>query len=531
MACRRPSEAHRKKTETLDLLFSLAIPEAAQKELEDAVASGKVIPREKLKTDYSPKKEDLDALTIHLKAEGFEIIKTNDDRTGVYARAAASQIEKTLQVDMVSVFREGVTYTAARNAPSLPNEASAGVRAIIGLQPFRHMIKRDIRVPNRRGNRVDMPGLGLRLQAAGPVANTNIANVPPYLVSEVLKAYNANGPGVAHGAGEKIAILIDTFPVDADVQAFWALNGLPNNLARIAKINVKGVPLPQLPPATGEESMDVEWASGIAPGAGIRVYASSSLAFVDLNLALDQIIADLATEPQLHQLSISLGLGETFMGGPQGIVATEHQKFLQLAAAGVNVFVSSGDAGSRPDAQGNFGGPLQAEYQSSDSAVIGVGGTSLTLNNGGGVASETAWTGSGGGISIFFNRPVWQVGPGVPPGGKRLVPDVSLLADPKTGALIVLHGHTRQFGGTSLAAPVWGGFCALINSSRATASKPPVGFLNPQIYPLMGGPSFRDIVSGSNGLPNRHQFDAGPGYDLVTGIGVPDIQALNNALP
>ena len=66
-----------------------------------------------------------------------------------------------------------------------------------------------------------------------------------------------------------------------------------------------------------------------------------------IDRALDRIIADLPSQPGMRQLSISLGLGETFMAPAE--VATEHTKFLHLAAAGVNVFVSSGDAGSNPD--------------------------------------------------------------------------------------------------------------------------------------------------------------------------------------
>ena len=103
-----------------------------------------------------------------------------------------------------------------------------------------------------------------------------------------------------------------------------------------------------------------------------------------IDRALDRIIADVPTHPGMRQVSISLGLGETFLS--PGEVTTEHAKFLRLAAAGVNVFVSSGDAGSNPDASGHSsGGPLQAEYESSDSAVIGIGGTSLHLNPAGAV--------------------------------------------------------------------------------------------------------------------------------------------------
>ena len=511
---------------SLDLLFSLAIPKEAQKALEDAVAKGKVISREKLQREYSPKQADVDALTKYLKSQGFEVTKITPDRTSVYARASAAQIEKTLQVQMVRVFKDGVTYTAARNAPSLPSDVSAGVRAIIGLQPFRHARKHDRRVMLRGGNRGSRVVTSAGTQNTTPAPTPNIANAPPYLVSEILKAYNADNLG-ANGAGEKIAILIDTFPTNSDLQGFWSQNGLSIALSQIEEINVNGG---QLPGQEGEETLDVEWASGIAPGAGVRVYASGSLQFVDLDKALDAIIADLTSQPAIHQLSISLGLGETFMGGPQGEVATQHQKFLQLAAGGVNVFVASGDAGSHPDDTGHSSsGPLQAEYEASDTAVIGVGGTTMTLNNTGAVASETGWPGSGGGVSIFFDRPAWQTGNGVPAGNKRLVPDLSLVADPETGALIYYQGQVQQFGGTSWSAPTCAGFCALINSARAKANKQPLGYLNPVIYPLLGTSSFRDITAGSNG-PNM-QYNAGPGYDLVTGIGVPDVQMLINAIP
>ena len=199
----------------------------------------------------------------------------------------------------------------------------------------------------------------------------------------------------------------------------------------------------------------------------MRVYASGSLRFVDLDRALDRIIADLPSNPGMRQLSISLGLGEKFLGGPNGEVRTQHAKFLRLAAAGVNVFVSSGDAGSKPDDSGHSAtGPTQAEYESSDSSVIGVGGTTLKLTPQGAVAAEVGWASSGGGKSIFFSRPAWQTGAGMPAGTQRLVPDVSLAADPNTGAFLVLNGRVVQIGGTSWSAPVWAGFCALINEAR-----------------------------------------------------------------
>jgi kumamolisin len=527
--------------ETMRLLFSVAMPTASQAELEDRVAKGEVVSLGELRQKYSPAVADTKNLVSWLESQGFKVTQVAADNTGVYAEASVAKIEKSLAVNMVRVTKGGLTYTAAQNAPSMPADVAKNVQAIIGLQPFRKAQKHFRICPPKAGNRTSLVtsdpanGTGKKSSARRRSAirsrsvsatlgapSPNVENTPPYLVSEIMKAYNADGLTVT-GKGQTIAILIDTAPADSDLELFWSRNNSSVTLDQIETINLKGGPLPT---QEGEETLDVEWASGIAPGAKIRIYATGTLEFVDLDSALDRIFDDLATQPGMRQLSISLGLGETFMGGPQGEVATQHQKFLRLSAAGVNVFVSSGDAGSNPDGTGHSStGPLQAEYESTDSCVVAIGGTSLTLAAGGQVASETAWTGSGGGKSIFFDRPRWQTGKGVPGGNARLVPDVSLVADPNTGAFLVLHNQVTQIGGTSWSAPVWAGFCALMNEARTTAGLPPLPFLNPLIYPLMGSACFRDIKAGSNG-----EFSAGPGYDMVTGIGVPNINELIRAL-
>jgi kumamolisin len=497
--------------EMMEVHFSLSIAPDVQSQLEERVANGEVVPPAELEKLYNAKPSDTAALSAWLKANGYEI--THTSRDGIYARAKASQIATSLDVNMVPVTKDGVTYTSAQNAPSLPAEVAAGVRSINGLQPYRQANKHLRRVAPSGGNRITPEA------ATGPT--TNIKNAPPYLVSEILHAYTADGLGVT-GKGQTIAILIDTFPADSDLTTFWKKNGVPVTVTQIQTINVGGGTLPT---PSGEETLDASWASGIAPGATIRIYATGALSFVAIDKAIDRIISDLATTPEMRQLSISLGLGETFMAPAE--VATEHTKFLHLAAAGVNVFVSSGDAGSNPDSTGHSPtGPLQAEYEASDSSVISVGGTNLRLDAAGAVTSETGWTGGGGGTSRFFPRPAWQAGAGVPHGTMRLVPDVCSAADPNTGAFLVLQGHVTQIGGTSWSAPMWAGFCALMNEARSKAGKPFLPFINPLIYKLIGTPAFRDVVSGSNGA-----FNCGPGYDQVTGIGAPNVKELIARLP
>jgi kumamolisin len=538
------------KAHVLDLQFALETRNSA--ELDKRVAAGEIISAEEMKAKYSADEAEYNKLLTWLKENGFEVVRSSSDHTSIYAKATVEQIEAKLNVKMARVTVGGVTYDAASSPPSLPANISARVLGINGLQPFvrahKNFIKAPLRTLLKSGNFSNFgetvatsPAMS---PAQSPFASASpaesaaeespsespspalvpaISNRPPYLVGEILNAYNGSALGVT-GKGETIAILIDTAPEMADLQLFWQRNKLPVSPSQIEIVNVNQVN--PLPSTEGEETLDVEWTSGIAPSANIRVYAAGSLEFGELDNALDQIIADLSSHPGIHQLSISLGLGETYV--PAAEIATERQKFRTLAARGVNVFVSSGDAGSNPDDSGHnrVPGPKQVEYESSDPSTIGVGGTTIDLDHSTGtVKAEEGWSGSGGGESTLFDRPEWQKAPNIATGTKRLVPDVSLAADPNTGALFVYQKRIDGIGGTSWSAPVWAGICALLNESRANAGKKPLGFLPPFIYPLAGTTAFRDIKIGTNGA-----YNATAGYDMVTGIGVPNVKELMVAL-
>lgn len=488
--------------EVMHLHFSLSPDATANDELEARVAKGETVSTDDLRTKYGVSKQQLTPLLDWLKQQKFNVTSVSADNTSVYADAKAGDVANALQVELVRVTSDGITYTSARNAPSLPDNVAANVRAIGGLQPHRQAHKHSRRFP------------AMRRPAIAADAGAQAVQPPGYRPAQIKKAYGADGSTLT-GKGQTIGIVIDTAPSPADMKKFWDLCGVPQDDNRIKVVNVNEM---QLPPPSGEETLDAQWASGIAPGATVRIYATGSLAFTDIDKALDRVLADAAADPGLRQVSMSLGLGESFMA--PGEVKTEHAKFLRLAAAGINVFVSSGDAGSNPDSSGHgAGGPLQAEYESSDPCVVGVGGTTLKLAADGSVAKETGWHGSGGGKSRFFKRPPWQKVS--TSGTARLVPDVSLTADPNFGGLVVLNGSAVAFGGTSWSAPAWAGFCALINEARTAAGKAPLAFLNPLLYPLQGTDAFRDITSGNNGA-----YDSTKGYDMVTGLGVPNVKAL-----
>lgn len=139
-------------------------------------------------------------------------------------------------------------------------------------------------------------------------------------------------------------------------------------------------------------------------------------------------------------------------------------------------------------------------------------------------------------MSILYPKPSWQVAPGVPDDGARDVPDVALTASPLHDPYIVISGGTTYAaGGTSLAAPAFAGMLALSELTQFGMSglSHGLGNINPLLYTLANqsyaDQVFHDITSGGNfvpcvaGTPNcvngSFGYAAGPGYDLVTGLG------------
>ena len=206
-------------------------------------------------------------------------------------------------------------------------------------------------------------------------------------------------------------------------------------------------------------------------------------------------------------------------------------------ANGTTAFDASGDlAGLECKGGSEWSSPPHADNVGLDAVasmpeMTNVGGTTLSTDPNGGWLAEQAWfdaplsQGTAGGVSALFARPQWQ---GLmtfhPETKQRLTPDISAVADPFTGLKIVVGQNVVVGGGTSQAAPLWAGMTAAMNQYLKDKGGRNVGDLNPLLYQIMEGsrlPAFRDIVLGGNAVAS-----AGPGYDLVTGLGTPDVDNL-----
>jgi subtilase family serine protease len=335
-----------------------------------------------------------------------------------------------------------------------------------------------------------------------------------YTPAQIKQAYGFNQisfNGVAgDGTGTTIAI-VDSYDdpnIANDLHQFDLAFGLPDP-PNFTKVNQLGKTT-SLPAANAgwitEIALDVEWSHAIAPGANILLVEANSDNDSDLNTAINTA----RNYAGVDVVSMSWG-GDEYNG------ETFDDSFFTTPAGhtGVTFVASSGDDGA------------PTSYPSSSPNVVSVGGTTLNLTASGNWTSETAWSGSGGGISADEAQPAYQKGVVTQTTAFRADPDVSYDANPNTGFGVYdsyNNGTARpwgQWGGTSDAAPQWAALIAIADQGRTLAGE---GSLDgpSQTLPLlysMSAKDFHDITSGtSTGSP---RYSAGPGYDLVTGRGTP----------
>jgi subtilase family serine protease len=338
--------------------------------------------------------------------------------------------------------------------------------------------------------------------------------------SAVQSVYNLSGlsPTSGAGAGQLIAI-VDAYH---DPNALSDLNTFNHQygyatLSTCTSLSQSGPCFEQVDPQgrtktnSGwalEESLDIEWAHAEAPQAKIVLVEAASNSLTNLFNAVSYANSLNATE-----VSMSFGGSES---------SSELSYDSDMTHAGTFYTASAGDSGSG------------AEYPAASPNVIAVGGTTLNGCSGtscAGFTSETTWSSSGGGISAYEALPSYQssyAGPvygassiGALTGNARGIPDVSFDANPNTGVSIydstTYEGQSGWFtvGGTSVGAPNWAGILAAGASAGATALQG-----HNAIYSTGYKSNLRDITSGTNGSCGT-DCTAGPGYDLVTGLGSP----------
>ena len=263
-----------------------------------------------------------------------------------------------------------------------------------------------------------------------------------------------------------------------------------------------------------EISLDIEWAHAIAPQAKIVLIEAPSNNLSDLLSAVD--------------VAVRNGASAVSMSWTAGEISSERNLDNHFVANGVTFLAASGDTGTG------------VNYPAASPYVIGVGGTSLTLDVHGNYLSEAAWSGSGGGLSRYENEPLAQEQFAIPTtravcAACRTSPTTPT-PEPVTPIYdsIGINGASGWFqvGGTSAGAPQWAALVAIANSQRAAVPQSKShqrkrnSVFNGQINL---GANFHAVTAGTNGSCGVI-CDALAGYDYVTGLGTPQSKVLIPAL-
>jgi subtilase family serine protease len=434
---------------------------------------------------FGPAQEDYDKLIAFAQASGFVVSGRHPNRMILDVTASVGAINQALHVHM-TVWDHPTRgqFFAPDRDPSIDSDTT--VLTIAGLDNFVTPRPMDLKL---------MP-----MKSALPLV-TGSGPSGLFIGNDFRSAY---APGVTMtGSGQKIGLLeFDGF-YTADVASNFKQAGLP--AVPVSTVLLDGF---NGSPGSGniEVILDIVMAGYMAPGASIIVYEGENP---------NDVLNRMATDNSARQLSCSWGYG---------IDATTEQIFQQMIAQGQTFLTASGDSGAYSNG---------IMPPADDPNVTSVGGTALTTSGPGGAwLSESAWSGSGGGVSTTYPIPTYQQGMNMAAAGgsstMRNMPDVAL-----TGAvqmfLIYNNGAQTAVGGTSAATPLWAAFIALANQQAAANAAPAIGFLNPTLYAIGNKPAtyaaaIHDIATGNTG------FAAVPGYDLTTGWGSPNGQVLINNL-
>lgn len=502
--------------------------------------------------------EDATKVQQWLQGQGLTVHEISQSRRFIVFSGTVGQVEQAFSTEMHTYSYKNIKFIANSTNVQIPAALAQVVKGVVRLHS-------DPRVPslkigdkigvNRKTGKIEGP-YGLHFM--GPADFATIYNLKPLYAAGI------------DGTGESIAIVTRSSLADPyynidgiqDIRDFRNVMGLPPNDPQMI-INGDD-PQVQSSDDTLEALLDVTWAGAVAPGAHIIAVASQSN-FAD---GVDISAAYIVDHNLAPLMSTSFGSCEQTMGSVQ--TAFYNSLWQQAAAQGITSFVSAGDnggAGCDSQSSGLFASQgLAVNGLASTPYNVAVGGTQFddVANNdaywlitgdpttlqsaisyipeivwnesSNDALSTSLWAGSGG-VSTIYSKPNWQTAAGVPNDGKRDLPDISLAAAEHTGYALCFEASCSDptyiglyaVGGTSASSPAAAGIMAL--ALQQLGGKPQ-GLANYVFYKLAATSGvYHDITKGDNKVPDTNGqftvgYSAGPGYDLATGLGSFDANAL-----
>lgn len=511
---------------------------------------------------FSPSLYSYDRAIAYFDSFGGLEVTGYSDRLAISLTGSAAAIGNAFHTSIAEYAGAAVPYYQAVE-PSLPLWLSGQVSYISGLQ---NLTRPGVVVGGAGASSIT--GSVISYSGGYPVPLGNGNPGPQYMwASDLQKAYNVEGI-IANSSsnGSVIATVFWTngtapyYPQDLGAYFNTTLPSWESKPTIIANpIDNAMLPGPSARNGTSgdvlENTLDLEMAGSLAPGSTIFDVYGPSNSFSELDMAFAHILNPGNNTSRLNNVSV---ISNSWYSGDR-LDPILNMYLKEAAARGITVVACSGDSGDNPSSPKYIGSnaAYPGTFAAASYGVLSVGGTTVTLNVENSqapflsISSEKAWfsptgtegnagpIGSQGGISAAYPEPSWQLNStanATLQGMGRGVPDVSAVANYML--IFITEGDISYYDtpyyffawGTSVAAPVVAGIIADMNSCILAGGGHRLGFINPVLYNLSNiqygyrGVSqshfgnfldpFHDITNGSNS-----RYSAGPGYDLVTGLG------------
>jgi hypothetical protein len=483
-----------------------------------------------------------------LEGQGLTVHQVSQSLRFIVFSGNVAQVENAFATQMHSYTYKNKTFIANSGEIQLP-------------AALRNVVKGVVRLHSNPSSPAIVGGPKVHFKKAGGQFNFDDSShgMTPADFAKIYNVQPLYNAGI-NGVGQSIAIVGRSNINIQDIRDFRNLLGLPVNDPQII-INGDD---PGITTDVDEATLDVTWSGAVAPMAKIDFVVSESNFADGVDVSAEYIV-DNNIAPVM---STSYGSCETDLGPVEN--AFYNSLWQQAAAQGITSFVAAGDNGGA-----GCDAPAGGIYSSGVLAVNGIASTPYDVAVGGtqfddttnptkywsatnnpttgesalGYIPEIVWNESSndpndvllyagsGGVSSLYAKPNWQTAVGVPNDGSRDLPDISLSASLHDGYLVCLNGNCGYgdyfftFGGTSASSPAAAGIMALVNQKMGGQ---PQGMANYVFYRLAKVSGvFHDTIKGNNKVPDPNGqytvgYNAGTGYDLATGLGSMDVNALVN---
>ncbi len=517
---------------------------------------------------FGPTPQQMNAVAGWLTSQGLQVTASDIRERSVVFSGDPTTVARAFQTTLVG---DGRSY-ANLDDPKVRADLAPIIQAILGLSRFSQ------NAPAGAGEPDPSPDVTI------PVVGTFFAPSDLYTFYDEKPLISAGNRGT--GAPDCIAMAENNDVDDGTVAAFNDQFGLPP--VTLTRVLVDGTD-PGLDADHSEAFLDVEWGHAVASNTPIYFYIGNF--FDDVARAVADNLCGVITasvSEQCADVPSIIGYNSTLVQAVMQGQTVFHAAGDYGANWPCGKAVPSppfykdqtvSNCGSPPMPKGDKGATFaqpSVDEESSSPYLTSVGGTMFdpVYDSAGNDVSvigdnlETAWNqgqkgsdhcpikdATGGGKSTLFPKPAWQKGSGVPDDGVRDVPDIALGANgdgapgffittchklPCTRPATIEHCNDKNkdnvcfdtSGGTSIASPMWAALSRLIAQAQGVTR---LGNINPRLYELgnLLNPALglHDITVGNNDNNDITGYDAGPGFDLVSGWGTPDFAALVAAFP